>query len=116
MARLAKIEISQVNRFDRPIQFEAFDEKEVRYSFRGEELRNAINAGATPESPQRLYSSFVNVINEPGCDVVRFVDGHGNGHGVGMCQWCSHIRDEAGMRHEDIVLSAFPQAKLVRAY
>jgi stage II sporulation protein D len=116
MAKLAKLEISQVNRFDRPIRFEAYDEKDVRYTFRGEELRNAINGGATPESPQRLYSSFVKVITEPGSDVIRFVDGHGNGHGVGMCQWCSQIRDEAGMRHEDIVISAFPRAKLIRAY
>jgi peptidoglycan hydrolase-like amidase len=58
----------------------------------------------------------VKVITEPGSDVIRFVDGHGNGHGVGMCQWCSQIRAEAGMRHEDIVLSAFPRAKLIRAY
>ena len=66
--------------------------------------------------PAKLLSSFVKVVNEPGSDVVRFVEGHGHGHGVGMCQWCSEIRAEAGMRHEDIVLSAYPKAKLVRAY
>jgi peptidoglycan hydrolase-like amidase len=44
------------------------------------------------------------------------VEGHGNGHGVGLCQYCSEARAEAGMRHEDIVLSAFPSAHLVRAY
>jgi len=42
--------------------------------------------------------------------------GHASGHGVGMCQWCSEIRAEAGMRHEDILISAYPRAKLVRAY
>jgi stage II sporulation protein D len=116
MARLAKLEILQTSRFDRPIAFVAYDDNGNQYSLRGEELRNAINGSATPEQPQRLYSSFVKVINEPGSDIIRFVDGHGNGHGVGMCQWCSQIRAEAGMRHEDIVLSAFPRAKLIRAY
>jgi peptidoglycan hydrolase-like amidase len=116
MAPLARLEIQMVNRFDRPIRFVATDTAGVRYTLSGEELRNAINAGATPESPAKIYSSFMKVINEPGSDVVRFVEGHGNGHGVGMCQWCSEIRAEAGVRHEDIVLAAYPRAKLVRAY
>jgi stage II sporulation protein D len=52
--------------------------------------------------------------NEP--DSVRFLGGHGHGHGVGMCQWCAEARARAGMRHEDIVLTAYPGAKLKRAY
>lgn len=116
MAPLAKLEIQMVNRFDRPIRFIATDANGVRYLFSGEELRNAINGGASEASPQKLPSSFVKVINEPGSDMVRFVEGHGVGHGVGMCQWCSEMRAEAGVRHEDIVLAAFPRAKLVRAY
>ena len=113
---ISKLEIQQVNRFDRPIRFVATDINGARYLFSGEELRNAINAGTTADSPAKLYSSFVKVINEPGSDVIRFVEGHGLGHGVGMCQWCSEARAEAGVRHEDIVLAAYPRAKLVRAY
>jgi stage II sporulation protein D len=113
---VVQLEIQQVNRYNRPIRFVATDDREVRYSLSGEELRNAINAGANADSPAKLYSSFVKVINEPGGQTIRFVEGHGNGHGVGLCQWCSEIRAEAGMRHEDIVLSAFPRARLVRAY
>ena len=61
-----------------------------------------------------LFSSFVKVITD--AENVRFVEGHGFGHGVGLCQWCSERRAEEGMRHEDIVLAAYPHAKLVRAY
>jgi len=116
MANVARLDIQAANRFNRPIRFVVIDQEGTRYSLSGEELRVAVNAGATKDSPGKLYSSFVKVINEPGSDVVRFVEGHGNGHGVGLCQFCSEARAEAGMRHEDIVLSAFPRARLVRAY
>jgi stage II sporulation protein D len=116
MAELSRLEIQSGNRFNRPIRFVAIDANGTRYSLLGEELRNAINSFATKEQPQKLNSSFVKVINEPASDLIRFVEGHGHGHGVGMCQWCSQTRAEAGMQHEDIVLSAFPRAKLVRAY
>ncbi len=116
MTMVSKLEIQQVNRFDRPIRFVATDANGQCYVFGGEELRNAINAATSADSPAKLYSSFVKTINEPGSDVVRFVEGHGIGHGVGMCQYCSEARAEAGVRHEDIVLAAYPRAKLVRAY
>jgi len=116
MAMLARLEIAAVNRFDRPIRFTAIDANGTHYVFTAEELRNAINGGVTAQSPQHLPSAFMKIINEPGSAVVRFVEGHGSGHGVGMCQWCSEVRAEAGVRHEDIVLAAYPRAKLVRAY
>ena len=116
MATIAKLDIQSLNRFNRPIRFIATDVNDVRYSLSGEELRNAINGFADKDNPQRLNSSFFKVINEPGSDVIKFVEGHGHGHGVGLCQYCSEARADAGMRHEDIVLSAFPRAKLVRAY
>jgi stage II sporulation protein D len=113
---VARVEIQTTNRFNRPIRFKVTDDDGIQYSLSGEELRNAVNGGATKANPAKLLSSFVKVVNEPGSAVVRFVEGHGHGHGVGLCQWCSEIRAEAGMRHEDIVLSAYPKARLVRAY
>jgi stage II sporulation protein D len=112
LASISRIDIQQVNRWGRPTRFVIFDGAGARYSLTGEEFRWAVNTNASDGT--RLNSSFVKLINEP--DVVRFVDGHGHGHGVGMCQWCSEIRAQAGMRHEDIVLSAFQRAKLARAY
>lgn len=112
MAELSRIDIQAVNRWGRPTRFMITDAAGNRYSLSGEELRWAINTNATDGT--KLYSSFFKLINDP--DVVRFVDCHGNGHGVGLCQWGAEARAEAGMRHEDIVLAAFPRAVLVRAY
>jgi len=116
MATIAKLDIQSLNRFNRPIRFIATDANDGRYSLSGEELRNAVNGNANEQNPQKLNSSFFKVINEPGAETIKFVEGHGHGHGVGLCQYCSEARADAGMRHEDIILSAFPRAKLVRAY
>jgi len=106
------IEIQATNRWGRPKRFVITDGNGARYSLNGEEIRWAINTDATDGTT--LSSSYFKVINEP--DVIRFVDGHGFGHGVGMCQWCAERRAEEGMSHEDIVLAAFQQAKLARMY
>jgi stage II sporulation protein D len=112
MATIKTIEIQAYNRWGRPIRFLVTDVKGNRYSFTGEEFRWAVDTNATENTV--LYSSFVKVISDS--DRIRFVEGHGWGHGVGMCQWCAQARAEAGLRHEDIVLAAYPTAVLVRAY
>jgi stage II sporulation protein D len=112
ISTLASIDIVAVNRWGRPTRFVITDTSGNRFSLSGEELRWAVNTNATETT--RLRSSFVKTINEP--DAIRFVDGHGNGHGVGLCQYCAEARAEAGMRHEDIIVSAFQRAKLARAY
>jgi stage II sporulation protein D len=112
MGPLARIDIQAVNRFGRPVRFLIQDTRGNKFSLSGEEFRLAVNTNA-PEFTQ-LLSSFVKIINDS--DKVRFVEGHGWGHGVGMCQWCAQSRAEAGLRHEDIVLAAYPTAVLVRAY
>lgn len=113
MGQLARIDIAATNRFGRPVQFIFTDTAGNRYSLGGEETRWAVNADPTPGTPT-VNSSFFKPINEP--TQVRFSEGHGWGHGVGMCQWCAQARAEKGERHEDIVLRAYPRAKLVRAY
>ncbi|MGA2501588.1 MAG: SpoIID/LytB domain-containing protein [Tepidisphaeraceae bacterium] len=110
---IRSVEIADRNRFGRPVRFNVYDSRGLRYTLKAEELRWAVNTDASDGT--KLYSSFVeNIINEP--DRVRFVGGHGSGHGVGMCQWCAEARARAGMSYEDIVLAAYPGAKLVRAY
>lgn len=112
IAAVRSIEIEAVNRWGRPVRFLVTDASGTRFSLRGEELRWAINTDAPKGST--LFSSFVKVVNDS--DRIHFVEGHGHGHGVGMCQWCSETRARAGMRHEDIVLAAYPAARLIRAY
>jgi SpoIID/LytB domain protein len=47
---------------------------------------------------------------------VTFYDGHGAGHGVGLCQWCAQARALAGQNCQQILLAAYPHAKLIPAY
>ncbi len=114
MAGILNVQIAPdgVNSSGRPVRFIVTDVRGVKYSFSGEELRTAINTDAPKDNT--VYSSFFKIINDD--DTLRFVEGHGWGHGVGMCQWCAQSRAEQGMRHEDIVLAAFQRATLVRAY
>ncbi len=119
MAPLASIAVQQFNRFGRPTRFLVTDAKGAQYSLSGEELRWAVNADAEndphkADGATTLKSSFVKVITTP--EEIRFVEGHGWGHGVGLCQWCAEHHAEEHMQHEDIVLAAYPGAKLVRAY
>jgi stage II sporulation protein D len=109
---LTRIDIQAQSRYGRPTRFLVQDAKGNKFSLTGEEFRWAVNTNA-PEG-SILYSSFVKIINDG--DKIRFVEGHGWGHGVGMCQWCAQKRAEDGLRHEDIVLAAYPTASLVRAY
>ena len=112
MAQVARIDIQATNRWGRPTRFVVTDIRGAKYSWSGEEIRWAVNTDAAGGTT--LYSSFFKILD--GGETISFVEGHGWGHGVGMCQWCAQRRAEEGMRHEDIVLAAFQRAKLVRAY
>ncbi|HEX2971866.1 MAG TPA: SpoIID/LytB domain-containing protein [Tepidisphaeraceae bacterium] len=107
------VDIEQRNRFGRPVRYTILDDRGVRYSLTGEEIRWAVNTDAAPGTT--LNSSFVeSVVNDT--EFVRFLGGHGFGHGVGMCQWCAEARARSGMRHEDIVILAYPGSRLLPAY
>lgn len=120
MGAIKEVVLQNVNVWGRPLRFAITDAKGLRFSLQAEEFRTACNFDANNVSithgkpASTLYSSFVKVITDS--ESIRFVEGHGWGHGVGMCQWCSQRRAEEGMRHEDIVLAAYPGAKLIRAY
>jgi stage II sporulation protein D len=112
LAPLARIDIAALNQFGRPIRFIITDAKATHYVLRSEQMREAVNteAGTGP----KIFSSFCKPIDE-GANI-RFADGHGYGHGVGMCQWCAQSQAANGWNDEAIVLGAFPGARLVRAY
>ena len=95
------------------MKFLLTDKTGGQYLLSSEETRQACNAGAADNAPT-LPSGFFRTIVEP--SAIRFVEGHGNGHGVGLCQWCTEIRAEQGMKAEAIVLAAYPHARLVYAY
>ena len=112
MAGLARIDILSVNAVGRPVLFTITDVKNHRYAMIGEELRVAVNTDSTPQT--KLPSSLFQLDNQP--TQIRFINGHGLGHGVGMCQWCAQRRAELGEPYQQIVLQAYPQATLLKAY
>jgi stage II sporulation protein D len=90
------------------------DSRGVQYSLAAEDMRAAVNTDAAFGSA--LPSSFCRINGDPNLDSVTFFDGHGFGHGVGMCQWCAEARAQAGQSAEQILLASYPEAKLIRAY
>jgi len=113
MAYLSRIDIAAFNSAGRPVKFLVTDVRGTKFTWTGEELRWAVNTDATENT--RLLSSLIQIDNNQS-NVIRFTNGHGLGHGVGMCQWCAERRAELGMRYDAIVLAAYPNSKLLRAY
>jgi stage II sporulation protein D len=109
---VARVEIGTSNPFGRPSSFHITDVRGMRYRLCSEDFRHAMNTdtGAAPKLP----STFCLPVNDG--PNIRFTEGHGLGHGVGMCQWCAEEQAIAGASHEQIVLDAFPKAIIVKAY
>ena len=114
MAELYRIDVQATNRYGRPSRVLITDARGTPYSLAAEEMRSAVNTDAPAGTT--LPSSFCKINGDPNADSVTFYDGHGFGHGVGMCQWCAESHAAAGHSYEQILLNAYPQAKLVRAY
>ena len=126
MASLQRLDIEATNAFGRPVRFVLTDAHAARYVLAAEDLRAAIDSTAvspydqppraasapTPESQATLPSSFFTPI--VGTDTIALSQGHGYGHGVGFCQWCAQSQALAGMAAEEIVLDAYPQARIVK--
>lgn len=112
MAAVVRIDVAGSNQFGRPVRFVVTDARGKRFMWTGEEIRWAVNTDATDTT--RLKSSLFQIDNQK--DAVRFYNGHGWGHGVGMCQWCAQRRAELGWSYDAIVLAAYPHSKLLRAY
>jgi len=109
-----RVDVQTVNRYGRPSHVLITDIRGIQYNWPAEQLRTVMNFD--PGSGPTLPSSYCKIDAPPGSDSVRFFDGHGYGHGVGMCQWCAEARAEAGWSCVRILTEAFPQAKLIPAY
>ncbi len=114
MAPISRMAVGALNRYNRPTRFIITDAKGVQFNLASEEMRAAANTDANGGAT--LPSSFCNVSTELNADAVTFFDGHGNGHGVGLCQYTAEAQAAAGEHHEQILAQAFPQSRLARAY
>jgi len=109
---VARVDIAGKNLFGRPTHFRITDSAGPVFILPAEDFRAAINTDA--QAGTTVPSSFFQINN--GASTVKFFNGHGLGHGVGMCQWCAEAQAAQGQSCEDILSTAYPQAKLVRAY
>jgi stage II sporulation protein D len=114
IADIYRMDVQAQNRYGRPTRVLVTDIRGVQYSLAAEDMRGAVNTDAAPGTT--LPSSFCKINGDPNLNSVTFFDGHGFGHGVGMCQWCAEARAAAGQSAEEILLASYPGAKLVRAY
>lgn len=112
MAKLRSIEIAGRNSVGRPSRFAVTDESGRKFMLDAEQMRNACNADG-PKDVQ-IFSSFFTPIAT--ADAIRFTDGRGWGHGVGMCQWCAAGWSKKGLKYDAILKKSYPGAVLVKAY
>jgi stage II sporulation protein D len=112
MQGVARIDQAFLNERGRPVLFYVTDNANLRFMMKAEDVRTAICTDA-PQN-QKVWSGSFKTVNQQ--DSVQFVEGHGFGHGVGLCQWCAQSLAAKGWRSEDIVVWSYPTSKLIRAY
>ncbi|PKL93648.1 MAG: hypothetical protein CVV20_02560, partial [Gemmatimonadetes bacterium HGW-Gemmatimonadetes-1] len=80
----------------------------------GQSIRRVLS----PEPGTWLRSTdFTIKVTRSGSRIERVtVEGRGNGHGVGMCQWGAIGRARAGQDYATILMSYFPGTELQRIY
>jgi SpoIID/LytB domain protein len=119
VGRLIGARVSKITAAGRPVEFEVTDGKQV-FALRGEQFRAACNYSNDvmkiegPTAKQKLKSSYFNI--SVSGDRVLITDGHGFGHGVGMCQYGMQAMAHAGKHPLEILAFYYPGAKVERAY
>lgn len=112
------IRISATNSEGRPTAFAISDTLGMTYTLGPEQFRFACNFGgpklAKPVKGQSLYSSHMKIRINP--SAVTFYDGHGFGHGVGLCQFGTQGLAKAGYNEYSILAFYYPGSRVVQAY
>ncbi len=112
MSKLNQLNVLSRNAFGRPTQYEVIDAVGRKFPLNPEEIRWSINTDASAGST--VYSGWFRPINN--ADNVVLADGHGWGHGVGMCQWSAEGMAKAGADYTNIVTRSYPETRIYRAY
>ena len=115
---ISRIEVAARNRVGRPASWAVTDADGQRYTLACEWFRNAGNDtdnGRLPlEKGQRLLSSHFDAAVVG--NTVRFTQGRGYGHGVGLSQWGARGMAEAGHAYTAILQFYYPGAAVQKLY
>lgn len=113
MDLVARVSVAGTNEFGRPERFTVVDVRGRTFPFAAEELRRALNTDPPAGAARVPSSNFAAVVTATD---VQLVNGHGFGHGVGLCQWCAQAQALAGAGFRQIVTDAYPHAVVLRAF
>lgn len=105
------IVVAEANPAGRPVSFRITDPRGRKVLCDAEDLRYAVNAGASG-SKDSLKSGFLAPRIEGGRVVF---EGRGHGHGAGMCQYGAEAMGRAGRGHVAILTRYYPGAQVLQA-
>lgn len=114
--RIASIDVGAVNAAGRPTRLRLVDQDGSTIDMRAEEFRRAVAFApeGQPAPKDRLRSSHLVRAAVQG-DRIRF-EGHGYGHGAGMCQHGAQALAASGRSAAQILSTYYPGSTVVRAY
>jgi stage II sporulation protein D len=116
LRRITSVDVSAVNAAGRPSRLRLVDQDGRAIDMRAEEFRRAIAFApeGQPAPKERLRSSHLVRASVQG-DRIRF-EGHGYGHGAGMCQHGAQALAVSGRSAAQILSTYYPGSTVVRAY
>jgi stage II sporulation protein D len=109
---LVQIELREPDRSGRP-RIVAFGDAQRTFEMRTPDFRAKLGYGVVKSTLLRSIAFRGAGSGTPGGTIV--VEGNGNGHGVGMCQWGARGMAAAGASAQEIVAFYFPTTTFARA-
>lgn len=101
---LDKIKIKKRSKSNRVLRLTLISKKTVTIS--GENLRQLLGYN-------KIFSTNFKIKLK---GKYLIIEGHGSGHGVGMCQWGAYGMAKAGKSYKDIIHKYFTNVKIIKAY
>jgi len=106
LERIIDVNILETGALGRMTQVELIGENGQRDRVRGEDFRLSLDP-----TGRRLRSTLVDLVKING--QIRFENGRGFGHGVGLCQYGAQGLARQGHHYDEILSFYYPEARLV---
>ena len=110
---LRTIRVASETSYGRAVWIDVIGPAGKKITIRAEDLRLAVLRSDIP-GRDKLYSMNCRLRDHG--DEIEFYDGHGWGHGVGMCQWGAQGKAQRGWTAEKILAYYYPGSEIIRRY